>query len=133
MKSLHLRQGARDDAIKKQRRKQASSITHFSYACCVTIILASTNHKTSSQGNGESKIFIVSEYTFGYVRDLSHGNRLDIRLGTQFTINNRPDALDRYYGDDLGYVFQFFLRIHPSLHSHSGHDHSMHAVAEMEK
>src|SRR5437899_12853739 len=47
----------------------------------------------------DSRIFPVSAYTIGYVRDLSHGNGLDIGLGTQFTINGRPDTLDRYYGD----------------------------------
>jgi len=81
----------------------------------------------------ESSIFPVSGYTIGYVRDLSHGNGLDIGLGTQFTINDRPDSLDRYYGDDLGYAFQFFLRIRPSVHSHEAHSHSDHAVAGMEK
>lgn len=68
-----------------------------------------------------TRIFPVSAYTLGYVRDLSHGNGIDIGLGTQFTINNRPDTLDRYYADDLGYAFEFFLRIRPSLHSHSEH------------
>jgi len=81
----------------------------------------------------ESRIFPVSGYTIGYVRDLSHGNGLDIGLGTQFTINDRPDRLDRYYGDDLGYAFQFFLRIRPSLHGHGAHEHSVHAAAGMEK
>jgi hypothetical protein len=81
----------------------------------------------------ESSIFPVSGYTIGYVRDLSHGNGLDIGLGTQFTINDRPDSLDRYYGNDLGYAFQFFLRIRPSVHSHEAHSHSDHAVAGMEK
>jgi len=71
----------------------------------------------------DTRIFPVSAYTVGYVRDLSHGNGLDIGLGTQFTINGRPDTLDRYYGDDLGYAFQFFLRIRPSLHGHGGHEH----------
>jgi hypothetical protein len=52
---------------------------------------------------------------------LSHGNSVDIGLGTQFTVNDRPDDLDRYYGDDLGYAFQFFLRIRPSLHGHGAH------------
>jgi hypothetical protein len=80
----------------------------------------------------ESDIFPVSGYTVGYVRDLSHGNGIDIGLGTQFTINDRPDSLDRYYGDDLGYAFQFFLRIRPSRHSHGAHEHSMHG-AGMEK
>jgi hypothetical protein len=53
---------------------------------------------------------------------------VDIGLGTQFTFNDRPDRLDRYYGDDLGYAFQFFLRIRPSLHTHSGHEHGEHVV-----
>jgi hypothetical protein len=60
-----------------------------------------------------TRIFPVARYTLGYVRDLSHGNGIDIGLGTQFTLNNRPDTLDRYYGDGLGYAFQFFLRIRP--------------------
>ncbi len=80
----------------------------------------------------ESQIFPVSGYTMGYVRDLSHGNGLDIGLGTQFTINDRPDRLNRYYGDDLGYAFEFFLRIRPSLHSHAAHEHAK-QVAGMEK
>jgi hypothetical protein len=80
----------------------------------------------------DTRVFPVSAYTIGYVRDLSHGNGLDIGLGTQFTINNRPDTLDRYYGDDLGYAFQFFLRIRPSLHTHAAHGHAEH-VAGMEK
>jgi Heavy metal binding domain len=78
----------------------------------------------------ESEIFPVSGYSLGYIRDLSHGNGIDIGLGTQFTINDRPDSLDRYYGDDFGYAFQFFLRIRPSLHSHNEQEHS---VAGMEK
>ena len=80
----------------------------------------------------ESRIFPIGGYTIGYVRDLSHGNGVDIGLGTQFTINDRPDSLDRYYGDDLAYAFQFFLRIRPSLHAHAGHEHAEH-VAGMEK
>ena len=80
----------------------------------------------------ESHIFPVSGYTIGYVRDLLHGNGLDIGLGTQFTINDRPDTLDRYYGDDLGYAFEFFLRIRPSSHSHVMHQHDEH-IAGMEK
>jgi len=80
----------------------------------------------------ESRIFPIGGYTIGYVRDLSHGNGLDIGVGTQFTFNDRPDSLDRYYGDGLGYAFQFFLRIRPSLHSHGGHEHTEH-VAGAEK
>ena len=81
----------------------------------------------------ESRIFPVSGYTLGYVRDLSHGKGLDIGLGTQFTINDRPDSLDRYYGDDLGYAFQFFLRVRPSVHTHEAQSHSEDAVAGMQK
>jgi len=80
----------------------------------------------------DTRVFPVGAYTLGYVRDLSHGNGVDIGLGTQFTINNRPGTLDRYYGDDLGYAFEFFLRIHPSLHSDGEHNHAEH-VAGMEK
>ena len=80
----------------------------------------------------DTRVFPVGAYTLGYVRDLSHGNGVDIGFGTQFTINNRPDTLDRYYGDDLGYAFEFFLRIRPSLHSHGEHDHAEH-VAGIEK
>ncbi len=80
----------------------------------------------------DARVFPVGAYTLGYVRDLSRGKGLDIGLGTQFTINRQPDTLDRYYGDDLGYAFQFFLRIRPSLHAHSGHEHAEH-VAGMEK
>ena len=69
------------------------------------------------------KIFPVDAYTLGYVRDLAHGNGIDVGLGTQFSISHGPDRLDRYYGDDPGYSFQFFLRIHPSLHDHATHDH----------
>ena len=79
----------------------------------------------------ESEIFPVSGYSLGYVRDLSHGNGIDIGLGTQFTINDRPDSLDRYYGHDLGYAFQFFLRIRPSQHSHTEHDHAAHVPGMM--
>ena len=56
----------------------------------------------------ESRIFPVSGYTLGYIRDLSHGNGLDIGLGTQFTINDRPGSLDRYYGNDMGCGFSIF-------------------------
>jgi hypothetical protein len=92
-----------------------------------------SGHELVLNPSDESRIFPVSGYTLGYVRDLTHGNGLDIGLGTQFTINDRPDTLDRYYGDDLGYAFEFFLRIRPSLHGNAAHSHSEHAVAGMEK
>jgi hypothetical protein len=81
----------------------------------------------------ESDIFPVSGYTIGYVRDLSHGDGIDIGLGTQFTINDRPDSLDRYYGDQLGYAFEFFLRIRPSRHDLGSHERFEGSAAGMEK
>jgi hypothetical protein len=74
-----------------------------------------------------AKIFPINAATIGYVRDLTHGNKIDIGLGGQFTVNVWPDDLDRYYGDGLGYGFQIFLRIRPSLHG----DHEMHSTAGM--
>jgi hypothetical protein len=80
-----------------------------------------SGHELVLEPPDESQIFPIGGYTIGYVRDLSHGNGVDVGLGTQFTFNDRPDRLDRYYGDDLAYAFQFFLRIRPSLHKHAGH------------
>ena len=91
-----------------------------------------SGHELVLDPQDESRIFPVGGYSIGYVRDLSHGNGVDIGLGTQFTINDRPDTLDRYYGDDLGYAFQFFLRIRPWLHGNDGHEHGDH-IAGMEK
>ena len=91
-----------------------------------------SGHELVLNDAADTRVFPVGAYTLGYVRDLSHGNGIDIGLGTQFTINNRPDTLDRYHGDDLGYAFEFFLRIRPSLHSHGAHEHAEH-VAGMEK
>ena len=91
-----------------------------------------SGHELVLKPADESHVFPISGYTIGYVRDLSHGNGIDIGLGTQFTINDRPDSLDRYYGDNLGYAFEFFLRIRPSLHAHGSHEHAEH-VAGTEK
>jgi hypothetical protein len=65
-----------------------------------------------------ARIFPVNAITLGYVRDLSHGDKIDIGVGGQFTLNVWPDGLDPYYGDGVGYGFQVFLRIRPSLHTH---------------
>jgi hypothetical protein len=77
-------------------------------------------------------IFPINAATIGYVRDLSHGNGIDVGVGGQVTLNFWPDGLDRYYGNGPGYGFQFFLRIRPSLHTHAGHEPIEH-VAGMEK
>jgi hypothetical protein len=66
----------------------------------------------------EARIFAVSGYTIGYVRDLRHGDKIDIGLGAQFTLNDFPDRLERYYGDSLAYSFEIFARIRPSQHAH---------------
>ena len=66
------------------------------------------------------EIFSVNAVSIGYVRDLSHGNKIDIGLGGQVTLDFWPGELDRYYGSGPGYGFQLFLRVRPSLHSHDG-------------
>lgn len=64
------------------------------------------------------RVFPVDGYTLGYVRDLSHGNGIDVGLGAQFTIHDVPATLDRYYGDDIPFAFQVFLRVRPSRMAH---------------
>jgi Heavy metal binding domain len=81
-----------------------------------------SGHELVLPGTDLARIFPVSAYSVGYVRDLSHGNKIDIGLGAQFTVNDWPGRLDRHYGDGPGYGFQFFLRLRPSLHSHGSHD-----------
>jgi len=70
-----------------------------------------------ANADGE-KIFPVSAYTIGYIRDLSHSNGIDIGLGGQFTLDLWPNELNRYYGDGPGYGFEIFLRIRPSQRVH---------------
>jgi hypothetical protein len=78
-----------------------------------------SGHELALQDVDLAKVFAVNAATLGYVRDLSHGNGIDVGLGGQFTLNFWPSGLDRYYGTDgVGYGFQVFLRIRPSLHSH---------------
>jgi hypothetical protein len=72
-------------------------------------------HELALQEPDEDRVFPVAGYSVGYVRDLLHGRGIDLGLGAEFTLNDMPDRLERYYGDDLPYSFQFFLRIRPSL------------------
>jgi len=71
----------------------------------------------------QERVFPITAYTVGYVRDLAHGGGIDVGLGGQITINDVPEGLDRYYGNDLPYSFQVFLRIRPSLMSDHGMTH----------
>jgi Heavy metal binding domain len=77
-----------------------------------------SGHELVLNGADLGKIFPIYSASFGYVRDLSHGHGIDVGLGGQFTIDSWPSDLNRYYGDELGYGFQVFLRIRPSLHGH---------------
>lgn len=73
-----------------------------------------SGHELVLSGSDLARIFPVSAYSLGYVRDLTHGKGIDVGLGGEFTLNTMPDRLERYYGSDLGYGFQVFLRIRPS-------------------
>jgi hypothetical protein len=70
----------------------------------------------------QATIFPINAYTVGYVRDLSHGNGIDLGLGGQVTINSMPDRLERYYGDNIPLSFQVFFRVRPSRMSDQGMD-----------
>ena len=71
----------------------------------------------------QDEIFPISGYTIGYVRDLTHARGIDVGLGGQFTLYDMPDKLERYYGNDLPYGFQFFFRIRPSRMDHDMSPH----------
>ena len=81
-----------------------------------------SGHELVLIGADSPKVFPIFAASLGYVRDLTHGNGFDVGLGGQFTIGHRPSDLNRYYGDGLGYGFQVFLRIRPSLHGAGGMD-----------
>jgi len=71
------------------------------------------------------RIFPISGYTVGFVHDFVHGRGVDVGLGAQFTLNDMPERLERYYGTDLPYSVQVFLRIRPSLHEMGGTDQAL--------
>ncbi|HEY2104043.1 MAG TPA: heavy metal-binding domain-containing protein [Chthoniobacterales bacterium] len=81
-----------------------------------------SGHELVLMGTDLDRIFPVSGYTIGYVRDLTHGSGIDIGLGGQFTLNDMPNRLERYYGNDLPYSFQVFLRLRPSKMQMGGID-----------
>jgi len=84
-----------------------------------------SGHELVLRGSDEEKIFPIFAASFGYVHDFTHGDGLDVGLGAQFTIDDRPDDLSRYYGDGVGYGFQVFLRIRPSIHQHHEMERAM--------
>jgi heavy metal-binding protein len=84
-----------------------------------------SGHELVLRGSDREKIFPIFAASFGYVHDFTHGDGLDVGLGAQFTVDHRPGDLDRYYGDEVGYGFQVFLRIRPSLHQHHEMDQGM--------
>ena len=77
-----------------------------------------SGHELVLARTDREEIFDLTAISIGYVRDLSHGNNIDVGLGGQVTLDFWPGELDRYYGGGPGYGFQIFLRIRPSLHSH---------------
>ena len=75
-----------------------------------------SGHELVLTGDDLERLFPISGYTVGFVRDLVHNRGIDVGLGAQFTLNDMPDRLEKYYGTDLPYSFQFFLRVRPSRH-----------------
>lgn len=81
-------------------------------------LVEKSGHELVLEEIDHENVYTLNTVSVGYVRDLIHGNKIDIGLGGQFTVNIWPEELDSYYGDELGYGFQFFFRIRPSLHAH---------------
>src|SRR5437016_7433859 len=77
-----------------------------------------SGHELVLDGADLEKIFPIYAASFGYVHDFAYGDGIDVGLGAQFTIDHRPDELDCYYGDEVGYGLDVFFRIRPSLHRH---------------
>lgn len=60
------------------------------------------------------RLFPVSSYALGFVRDLKHGKGLDVGLGAQVTFGQNPSSLSSIYGGRSHTGFQVFLRVRPS-------------------
>ena len=55
-----------------------------------------SGHELVLPGFDEKKIFPIFTASFGYIHDFTHGDGLDVGLGAQFTIDDRPDDWNRY-------------------------------------
>jgi hypothetical protein len=78
-----------------------------------------SGHELVLSGADVARVFPIAGYSIGYVHDFAHNRGIDIGLGAQFTLNDMPNRLERYYGTDLPYSFQFFVRVRPSRHDMS--------------
>jgi hypothetical protein len=85
-----------------------------------------SGHELVLSGANLERIFPIGGYTIGLVHDVVHNKGIDVGLGAQFTLNDMPDRLERYYGTDLPYSIQVFLRIRPSREI--GHTMNMESV-----
>jgi hypothetical protein len=83
-----------------------------------------SGHELVLSGADLKRIFPIGGYTIGFVHDFVHGRGIDVGLGAQFTLDDMPDRLEKYYGTDLPYSVQVFLRIRPSLHGMSEWSHA---------
>ncbi|MFL6569447.1 MAG: hypothetical protein ACJ8LI_09780, partial [Chthoniobacterales bacterium] len=77
-----------------------------------------SGHELALAEEDHDNVYDIGGYTLGYVHDFTHGNGIDVGVGGQFTLNSRPGSLDPYYGDELAYSLQVFLRVRPSRLSH---------------
>jgi heavy metal-binding protein len=73
-----------------------------------------SGHELVLTGPDAERIFPIGGYTIGFVHDVLHNRGIDVGLGAQFTLNDMQDRLEKYYGTDLPYSIQVFLRIRPS-------------------
>ena len=68
----------------------------------------------------ETGKYNVGAYTFGYLRDLTHGTGIDTGVGGSITVNGKPSGLDPIYGRATPVGFQIMLRFRPSRMSMAG-------------
>jgi hypothetical protein len=73
-----------------------------------------SGHELELAPADEGNIYGINALSIGYVRDLKHGNGLDIGLGAQVTLSDGPSGLNTYYGSGPYTGMQVFLRIRPS-------------------